>query len=713
MSKFKLLVIELAIALFLGIFTSYLYINKTSFFENLNNKIVDSFFLFRGELKPNKHIVIVDIDEKSLARLGQWPWSRDIVASILQRLTKSRVGIIGLDIVFAEADNSSPRRVLDKLGKRDIKAPDFDKILAKTLQNTPTVSGYMFDFQVDTKRGDIPNISTIVVEKNYKNINFLPIAKGIIANIPLLQKSSYSSGFFNTIPDDDGIVRSVPMLVKYKNTIYPSLTLEMLRLMYGAKSIVVNYGDTGIDKIGLGKLNIPTDRFGRLSINFTGKQKLYRYISAVDIYDGNFKPKDIKNSIVLIGTSAGGLLDLRATPFGSTFPGVEIHATAVDNVLSGHFISHPNWIEAVDLGVIFSILFVIVFLFAFLGALRTAILSSLSIISFIFVFYYYFTKEGIILNIIYPLTAALLLYMILTSLHYLLESKQKEMIKNKFAKKVSSAVADSLIRQGDKDILEAKQREVSIFFSDIRGFTAISEKFSNPKKLIVFLNLYMTPMTEVITKNQGTVDKFIGDAIMAYWNAPLEVKNHADCAVQSAIEQMKALKKLNEKLQIDGLPSIDIGIGINSGQAVVGEMGSLGRSDYTIIGDNVNLGARLEGLNKIYGTNIIISEFTKKRLQKDYDMRELDKVRVKGKNRPVLIYEILMDKQHNDISLKKYNEAISFYKDADFSKALVLFDELLKEEPLSKLYALYVKRCKAYIENPPEKFDGVFTLTTK
>jgi adenylate cyclase len=690
-----------------------MYIKESPFFENLNSKIIDSFFIFRGELKPNKKIIIVDIDEKSLKSLGQWPWSRDKVAKILQNLTDAGVGIIGLDIVFAEADSSSPRRVLDKLGKTDIKAPDFDKILAKTLQSTPTISGYMFDFQVDTKRGNTPNISTIIVQKNYKNVDFLPKAKGVIANIPLLQKSSYSSGFFNTIPDDDGVVRSIPMLARYKDTIYPSLTLEMLRLMYGANKIILDYGQTGINKIEIGKLSIPTDRFGRLIINYNGKQKLYKYISALDIYKNNFKKEDIKNNIILIGTSAGGLLDLRATPYGSVYPGVEIHATAIDNVLTGHFISHPNWIEAVDLMVIFVMLLIIVFLFVFLGAIKTAMLSILSMASFVYVSYYYFIHEGIILNIIYPFSSVIILYMILTSLHYLLETKQKELIKNKFAKKVSTAVAESLIKQGGKDLLEAKEREVSVFFSDIRGFTTISEKLSNPKKLIDFLNLYMTPMTQIITKNQGTVDKFIGDAIMAYWNAPLEVKNHADLALESAIEQIRELKKLNEKLKDKNLPFINIGIGINSGNVVVGEMGSSGRSDYTIIGDNVNLGSRLEGLNKTYGSNIIISEFTKNLLTKSYDIRELDKVKVKGKDEPVLIYEVQVDKSQDSVSLKKYNEAISFYKDANFSKALELFNELLSESSSEILYELYIKRCNYYIKNPLKDFDGVFVFTTK
>ena len=543
MSKFKLITIELIIALLLGSFTSYMYIQDTLFFENMNKKFTDMFFHFRGEVSPSSDIVIVDIDEKSLSDLGQWPWSRDKVAQILTNLGEAGVGIVGLDVVFAEPDSSSPKKILDRLGIVHKDAKDHDIMLAKTLSNTPTILGYVFDFEDKIQKGQTPNISTIIIEKNYKKRDYLPNAKGLIANLPLLQQNSYSSGFFNTVPDNDGVVRSVPLAAKYEDVIFPSLALEMLRIMYGTNKIVVEYDETGINSIDIEDLKIPTDRFGRLSVNYRGKSKLYKYVSAIDIYDKTFSKEDIENKIVLVGTSAAGILDLRATPFESVFAGVEIHATVIDNILNQDFISHPSWIEAVDILIIILMLLIIVFLFVFLGALKTAGLSVMTICGFLYLSFYMFVHEGIILNIVYPLFSSVILYMILTSLHYFFESKQKELIKNKFSKKVSKAVAESLIKQGDKDILEAKEKEVSVFFSDIRGFTTISEKLNDPKKLIEFLNIYMTPMTEIITSNHGTVDKFIGDAIMAYWNAPLHVQDHADKAVQSAIEQIKELKK--------------------------------------------------------------------------------------------------------------------------------------------------------------------------
>lgn len=642
MNKYKILTIELMIAILLGSISTYSYIKETLFFENLNNKILDAFFVYRGNVKADENIVIVDIDEKSLSVLGQWPWSRDAVAQVLVNLANAEVGIVGLDIVFAESDRSSPKKVLSKFGLSHEEAEDYDEVLAYVLANSPTISGYLFNFEAVVKKGIEPNISAIIIEKNKQDSEFLPVAKGLVSNIPLLQKKSFSSGFFNTIPDSDGIVRSVPLAVRYDESIYPSLSLEMIRLILGSKKVVFNYSDIGINSIGIGKVSIPTDRFGRLNVNYAGKAKAYRYISAIDIYNNEFKKEDIKGKIVLIGTSAGGLLDLRATPLESTYPGVEIHANVLDNILNQNFITYPNWVEAVDILIILIMLISIVVIFTFFGAYVTALSFTFFILSLVGFSYWLFINEGIVLNIIYPLLSSTIFYMTLTSLHYLLESKQKDLIKSKLSKKVSAAVADSLIKQGNIDIFEAQEKEVSIFFSDIRGFTSISEAFKNPKELIELLNMYMTPMTDIITKNQGTVDKFIGDAIMAYWNAPNSVENHADKALQSACEQIRTLEKLNKELKEKGYPRIDIGIGINTGNVVVGEMGSVGRSDYTIIGDSVNLGSRIEGLCKTYKAQILISEYTKEKLKEVYDIVFLDEVKVKGKEEAVKIYKVIV-----------------------------------------------------------------------
>jgi adenylate cyclase len=642
MKKNNLLKTEFIVILVLCFFVSFFYLQKNSFFENLNKNLTDYLYMIRGEKKPSNNVIIVDIDEKSLKKLGQWPWSRDKVAKILQNLTNANVGIVGLDIVFAETDNSSPKIILNKLGLHNIKAPDFDKILADTLLETPTITGYIFDFKEEFIRGSIPNIPAIIIEKGDIKSNILPRASGIITNIPLIQTNSFSSGFFNTIPDSDGIVRSVPLLVKFKDTVYPSLSLEILRLVYGSNKIVINYIDTGVESVSIGKKNIKTDKFGRVALNYYGKSKLFKYISAVDIFDNKFKKEDIEGKIVLIGTSASGLLDLRATPLESTYAGVEIHATAIENIINDEYLKKFEFEEIANLSVIWLLLILILIFFKFFNALKSTIFSASLVAMYLVFVFWLFESKMILINIIYPLSASIGLYMFLSSIYYFFETKQKELIKKKFSKKVSLAVAETLINEDTKDVLEPKEREVSIFFSDIRGFTSISEKLQNPKKVIDFLNFYMTPMAEIITKNGGTIDKFIGDAIMAYWNAPLEVKNHADMAIKSAISQIKRLKKLNIELKKLNFPCIDIGIGINTGLVVVGEMGSSGRSDYTIIGDSVNLASRVEGLCKTYKTNILITEFTKNSLKEEYNIEFVDEVKVRGKKELVKIYKVVV-----------------------------------------------------------------------
>ena len=685
-----------------------LYIFLPGSFNSIDDRVRDVYFKIRGQQKASKDIIIIDIDEKSIAELGQWPWERDKVATLLSNLTKLEAGIIGLDIVFAEADKTSPKRIAKLWDAKENDLPDYDKILAKSISSSPSVVGYIFSFDKNSTL-EPPSIPAIFIEKNLQKRDFLPVAKGILTNIPTIQQAAYSSGFLNNIPDSDGIIRSVPLFIKYDDSLYSSLAFEMYRLIFGAEKAQVIYSKNGVENITIEDKNIPSDRFGRLYINFRGAFKSYKYISAVDIIKNRIDKSEIEGKIVLIGTSAYGLMDLRSTPMENVIAGVEIHANAIDNLINNDMLFKPSWIESVDLLMIIFICFMVLIVYVRFP-------FSLFIVSYIFTFlgviylnfYLLFTKY-IVMNAIFPIISMILSLTFALAIKFLHEYSQKQLIKNKFSKKVSKAVAESLIKQGDKDILEAKEKEISIFFSDIRGFTSISEELADPKKLINFLNLYMTPMTEIITKNQGTVDKFIGDAIMAYWNAPLDIKDHADRAVQSAIEQIQELKKLNIYLKEQQLPRIDIGIGINSGLAVVGEMGSRGRSDYTIIGDSVNLGSRLEGLCKPYGVKIIISEYAKERLKKEYSIRKLDKVRVKGKKEPVLIYEVLT---YEDSSVEEFEKAFGLYEKGFFNDALTLFKDIYKKDD-TMLHKLYITRCEHFIQNPPDDFDGVFVFTTK
>lgn len=717
--KIKKFSIYFVLSLSLSIFLSAIYIFSPSLPDSLDNRLRDYLFTIRGELPHNQNVVIVDIDETSIKSLGQWPWSRDILAKILENLTLANVGIVGLDIVFAEEDRTSPHKILQdlKIYKKDV--PNYDLEFANIVENSPVILGYQFDLvKKDNVNAKVPQIPAIFIEKDKpQDKSYLIEAYNTILNIPQIQDRAYSSGFFNNIPDDTGIIRSVPLVISYDDTIYPSLALEVIRVINGTQKVVVQYDENGISNIVLDDISIPTDRYGRMLINFRGPERSFKYISAIDIYNNSFDKSEIDGKIVLIGTSAAGLFDLRATPFDSIFPGVEVHANIIDNILMQDFIYKASWLDGANILIIFVLSIIIVMLTTYTTFWANPIIFISFSTSYLFLVYNLLFDYGIVLNILFPIATVLIASIMTTLFDYFYNIKKEEAIKAKFASKVSKNVMDDILKNIDKNEFSAKSKEVTIFFSDIRGFTNISEKL-DAKELISFLNRYMQPMSEIIIKYQGTIDKFIGDAIMAYWNAPIDIKNHCDLALKASLEQLEVLEKLNVELQKENLPKIDIGIGLNTGTVIVGEMGSSLRSDYTVIGDTINLGSRVESLCKYYDSKLNISNFTKDKLQEEYIFRFLDLVKVKGKNEPVEIWQVLGKGEAKE-SLKEeldlYHKAIEFYKNSDFINALEIFESLENNENKTNknIYKIYITRCKEFIKTPPKNFDGVYEHTTK
>jgi len=709
--KYKFLVL-IFILISLGLSSSYLYLPK--YFQSLDNRVRDFYFKFRGSEKSSENIVIIDIDEKSLKALGQWPWERDKFAQILTNLTKNGAGIIGLDIIFAEADKTSPKR-LARIWDIDTKGmPDYDMILAKTVSATPTILGYVFDFDVNNTNL-APQIPAIFIQKHKPNIDFIPHAKGVLPNLNMIQNAGYSSGYMNNIPDEMGIIRSVPLLIEYEDELYPSLALEMYRIALNVHKVTVNYGEAGVENIKLNKQIIKCDRFGRMHLNFRGPFKTYDYISAVDVYKNNINPKQIEGKFILIGTSAYGLMDLRATPMDSVIAGVEIHANMIDNLLNNDMLEKPYWAESVDLLAILSIAFIVVFLYSMLPLSVLFFVYPLSFYAIIYLNYYILFSEHIILNSIFPLTSAFFSLIGILGVNYMFEFRQKEMVKKSFSKKVSKQVMDDLLEHPDALNLSSKEVEVTIYFSDIRSFTTISERLKSPKRITDFLNYYMDVMVQSVERNSGTIDKFIGDAIMAYWNAPLKVKGHADKAVQTALYQIEQRDFVNQKIKADFGFEVDYGIGINTGDVVVGEIGSKGRSDYTIIGDSVNLASRLEGLCKAYKVRLVVSEFTVALLEQRYVKQLLDIVKVKGKKEPVRIYEIISQGEESEeklFELEEYEKTHQLYVEADFKKAYEMFEKLYLQYK-KPLYKIYKERCEHLLQSGVTEFDGVFEFTTK
>lgn len=734
--KYKVLIL---LFLFISLLLSSAYLYLPAQFQSLDSRIRDLYFNFRGPEQASKDIVIVDIDERSIKELGQWPWERDKFARILTHLSNYGAGIIGLDIVFAEADKTSPNRLAKKwnIDKKDL--PDYDLILSQVIASTPTVLGYVFDFDANNTK-DAPLIPAIFIEKNKPNREFLPLAHGVLTNLDVIQKNSYSSGYMNNIPDPTGVIRSVPLLIKYDDQVYPSLAFEMYRIALGARKVTVTYSNAGLENVQVGEQEIKTDRFGRLYLNFRGPFKSYTYISAVDIYNNTVDKKILEGKFVLIGTSAYGLMDLRSTPMDSVIAGVELHANLIDNLLHNDMLRKPSWMEIADILAIFIIAFLVIFIYSRLSLKLLLVVYPASFFALLYANYHLLFTEHIIINFIFPLFAIVFSLIGILGVNYFFETRQKDMIKGKFASKVSASVMEDILKNPNSNTLDGAEKEITVFFSDVRNFTNISEAMGNAKSLIKFMNEIMEPMTEIIIEENGTVDKYIGDAIMAYWNAPLDVKNHADKAVCASLRQLHHLKSLNEKLRANPefenvvkmadnnhAPIVDIGIGLNSGVAIVGEMGSTKRSDYTAIGDPINVGARLESLCKYYNSRLNISSFTKDMLKEKYIFRFLDLVTLKGKLEPLEIWQVhdfdadeqetlfYSSKKELLAELDIYHKAIELYKSEKFKEALDIFKELNTWENKSNLniYNIYIERCQHYIEIPPQKFNGVFGHTTK
>lgn len=716
----KRLLIHFLASLATAVFTIFLYYNIPDSFQSLDNRLRDFLFLQRGPIPTTNKVAIVDIDEASLKVLGQWPWNRKDIAQVIYNLAAAGASVIGLDMVFAEEDKKSDAYIIKKrhwkvTGLDD--PEDYDAILGYIVANTPTVTGYVWNMTTPTpKIQDRPNITAQILDQANQSNEILE-PKGITLNIPKIQDNAYSSGFFNNISDSDGIIRRVPLLMKEDGFYYTSLALEMYRIYKQQQSIRMLYDEGSFAGIELNNTFVPTDQAGRFFVNFRGPQKSFPYISAIDIYNGNFDPKLVAGKAILIGTSAIGLLDIRTMPFDTAYPGVEVHANVIDNLLAKDFISVNANTTGIDVLLILFVILIVGMIMSVLSALWS-ILSTLVLAYglFEFIFYMHFSEHTIV-NILFPFIGMILIIVVSLLVSYIFESRTKELIKAKFAQKVSPDVVEELLKNPDAVDFAAQDKEITVFFSDVRSFTSISEKLGSAERLIDLMNDYMTPMTDIVMEAQGTVDKFIGDAIMAYWNAPKDLVGHQDAAVRASLTQLKALIPLNEtvlKPKYD--VEIRIGIGLNTGVAIVGEMGSHHRSDYTAIGDPINLGSRLEGLCKPYGVTLIISEFTKAGLKDEYIIRDLDLVRVKGKELPVAIFEVIdFGKPDTKLAdeLNHYQEALALYRGADFIAALNIFESLKVAHPDTKLYTLYTERCEHFIENPPVNFDGVFTFTTK
>ena len=675
-----------------SLFLIFSYLNFDKLNSNFDEKLRDIFFEIRGEIKTSDQVVIIDIDEKSIDSLGQWPFSRLHMAQVLANLANSNVGIVGLDIIFSEDDRNSPSLMAQELGLEG-EFRDNDEVLSNVISQTPTVLGYYFS---NEKSKNTQPYSRTVFDKNDTS-NMLEF-NNVVTSIPIIANSAPSSGFFNALSDYNGKIAKMPLVIKYKGDIYPSLSFEMINLASGTQKVEILKDGYSIYGLGLDSLTVPVDQYGFMRVNFRGGRNSFKYLSFIDVLNGEYDKKDVEGKFVLIGTSTTTLADLRATVYDLSMPGVEIHANVIDNILQGDFLYKPSYVSLFDMLVIFLLTVVLGIILLKLSSLMTILFVSILTFGIYFAFYYLQFNQGLIFNLMYPILSIIFTTIIAFYINNTKERRQKEFIKGKFSKKVSAEVVDDLL-SNKEDTFKAKEEEITIFFSDIREFTNISEKLNSPQKLIDLLNRYLEPMTNSIANNKGTIDKFIGDAIMAYWNAPNYVPNHPDIAVKTALKQIAELELLNKELEKEFDTSLQIGIGIHTGVAVVGEMGSIGRSDYTIIGDNVNLASRIEGLTKYFGAKILISETTKDLLKDEYHLKYISSVVVKGKTKAIKLYEVLISLDYEEFKSveNKYNDAIKKFIDKDFDGSLIFFKDIesLYSHKLNRLYIQQIKDIKS------------------
>ncbi|MGD8988695.1 MAG: adenylate/guanylate cyclase domain-containing protein, partial [Syntrophobacterales bacterium] len=654
----------LSLSLFLTGLMVVFYLTGNPFLDRIELKSLDVRFLTRGQEPPGPFAVVATIDEKSLDEIGKWPWPRAKIAALIDRLSEKGARVIAMDIFFPEPDENNNIRFIEEMQRETrtlgLKEPrlesfleqareaaDNDSILAEAIRRSKAtvVLSYLFHFSREEiahlSEEDLAGKSSDIRPSAIKLVQFTsPKAKQVEvfeallpeSNIAKLANSSRTAGHFNIFPDIDGTVRWIPLVIRYQDRFYPALALEAVRSYVGNIPLRVRVADHGIESIQLGPVAIPTDEKGRMLINFRGGPQTFPNYSVADILAGRTEPDAFRNRIVFVGSTAKGVYDLRVTPFSNVYPGLEVHANVADNILTQRFLFRPEWARLFDLVAILFMGLVTGLALPRLRALFSVLLIGVLFIGYLLVSQTLFVRQGIWLNAVYPLLTMVLVYTAVTLYRYIVEEREKREIRGAFSFYVTPSVVNEMLKNPDKLKLGGDKKELSVLFSDIRGFTSLAEEME-PETLVHLLNEYLTEMTDVVFEFDGLLDKYIGDAIMAVFGAPLEQIDHPSRACRTALKMLQRLAKMQQKWESEGAPRLDIGIGINTGPMVVGNMGSERRFDYTVMGDSVNLASRLEGINKEYGTQVVISEFTHELVKDDFFCRELDAVRVKGRAR--------------------------------------------------------------------------------
>jgi len=739
------------ISLSIAILCILFMFQNVSFFELVELKTIDLRFHARKTIVPGNNIALAVIDEKSLAQEGKWMWPRSKLAKVITKLSEAGAGVIGIDFVFSETDEKNLSKYIHQikkiLTKKNINEDDLfsyldelklktdnDNLLAQAILQSKSkiVLGFFLQMEAEEARHlteeQLDSLQKFALPAAYKIIKYNSIkamdfqfvkAFATITNIPQVSLSSPYSGFFNNIPDPDGIVRTLPTLVQFREDLYAPLSIKILSAYLGEEPQGI-IDDYGVKSFRIGEqISFPTDEKGRLFINFRGGNKSFPHLSVTDILNDNINTDAVKDKIIILGATATGIFDAVSTPFEPVYPGPEVHATVIDMVLNQDYLYKPEWLDLLTILIILIFGLGLGMIVPKTGAFFGACVTITLFVGYLLLCQYIFAVHGWILNMVYPLFTILITYSIMTAYTFLIESRQKRFIKNAFSTYLAPAVVKQLVENPEKLVLGGEKRKITAFFSDVQSFTSISEKLQ-PDELVALLNEFLTEMTDIILAYNGTVDKFEGDAIIALFGAPGDLINQEEIACTVSLKMQQRLSELRVKWKKEGKPMLYNRIGLDTGVAVVGNMGSQNRMDYTMMGDTVNTAARLEGVNKVYGCYTLVSKNTYLPASANGSIfgRELDSVLLMGKTEPIDIYELIgFTDDIDDVTktmVKYYAEALHAYREQKWVTAIALFEKAKALFPEDKAILTMLQRCREFKSSPPsEKWNSAFKLTSK
>lgn len=731
--------IVLSLSIVLVLLLNAVGVMNLGFVQRLDNYSYDLRLQWAMPNTLDKRIVILDIDEKSLQEQGQWPWPRNRLAQMIDLLfDRYQIDVLGFDILFAEHDESSGIKGLEALALGELRGDaafkavldklrpqlNYDQIFANSLKNRRVVLGYYFRHD-GQQNGNVGTLPPPVLARH----SFDPdkvgarVASGFAANLPELQSSGAAGGYFNVSPlaDADGVLRRIPLLQMHEGALYETLGLAMARLALSEPKIDLGYeggeqSAISLESLKLGKRRIPVDIDVAALIPYRGKQGSFPYISAGDLLRGKVSAEILRGAIVLVGTTAPGLKDLRTTPMQESYAGVETHANLVAGIIDGNIKERPAYTIGLESILLLAVGVLLAFALPALVPLWASALSAAVLAALVILNLHLWQSANLVLPLAPSLLLVAAIFVFNMSYGFFIESRGKRSLARLFGQYVPPELVDEMAKDPGAYTLAGESRQMTVLFSDVRGFTTISESL-DPKQLTRLMNEFLTPMTRVIHRHRGTIDKYMGDAIMAFWGAPVHDGRHARNALLAALDMVASLDALQDTFTANGWPAINIGVGINTGEMTVGNMGSEFRLAYTVMGDAVNLGSRLEGLTKEYGVKIIVSEYTRAAVP-DFVYRELDRVRVKGKERPVAIFQPICPLGEGNAmvmeELALYDVALSLYREQNWHVAKEKFAALQRRFPECRLYELYSKRVAHFHAHPPgANWDGSFVFTTK